>query len=256
MHLVSEEHMDFADAAFHNQFRGQNNAYEWALNTLKLCEEYNKSATIVFIGCKDTLNKNNIDGLFEIADKYNAKLRMNIYRPTEGINNITSDYIAEYENFLEILYYISEKYKILAINDEFFSSILTDTRIKSNLRNAQETSIRILPNGNITPSTYLLDDEFVVGNICDTNVLLDDKVIRKLEYFLKKTLPVECDGCKYEDTCEGGVLDRRYLWYGSQFRKDPYCLDMPNEDIRKLDISVEDFESVHDGYLPTMFFKP
>jgi sulfatase maturation enzyme AslB (radical SAM superfamily) len=80
---------------------------------------------------------------------------------------------------------------------------------------------------------------------------------RALEKIICKTIPNECKECVYCNSCEGGVYDRRYLWYGTLEHKDPYCpgaYKKVNDDI--LRISKQNFTSVHDGYLPTMFFKP
>lgn len=56
----------------------------------------------------------------------------------------------------------------------------------------------------------------------------------------------------------GGVIDRRYLWNGSLDYRDPYCFIEDKQLLSKIDginLSEEPFYSVHDGYLPTMFFK-
>ena len=58
---------------------------------MELCYKYGKSSTIVFLGSKVNINKENIDGLFNIAKDYNAILRMNMYRPTEGIDDISKE---------------------------------------------------------------------------------------------------------------------------------------------------------------------
>ena len=58
--------------------------------------------------------------------------------------------------------------------------------------------------------------------------------------------------------CKGGVIDRRYLWTGSLDSKDPYCFVDEEDLMEKIEgitLSNESFNSVHDGYLPTMFFK-
>lgn len=246
--------LDFADEQKHNSFRGQPRAYNWALNTLKLCQDTGKRATIVFLGSAVNVSKEQIDGLFSIALRYNAILRMNIYRPTDGINSFTSRFIMDYKALVDTLTYISENYKIIALNDTLFSSILTNETVADP---SGDLSIRVLADGSITPSTYLIKTEHVIGNITEPQIL--PSLWQRLEErpILGFHLPHECNGCVYSDTCGGGVFDRRMLWYGTLDRKDPYCpcvfTDHPNQ---KLAVSKENFESVHDGYLPTIFFKP
>lgn len=63
--------------------------------------------------------------------------------------------------------------------------------------------------------------------------------------------------CKYVQLCKGGVYDRRYIWNKTLIKKDPYCIYNPGgEDFNKIEITDIKFNSVHHGYLPTMFFKP
>ena len=71
-------------------------------------------------------------------------------------------------------------------------------------------------------------------------------------------MPKECKECKYSKLCKGGVIDRRYLWNGNLNSKDPYCFVDDYNLLKKIEgivLSEEKINSVHDGYLPTMFFK-
>lgn len=248
--------LDFCNPQKHNDLRGQKHAYKWAIETLEYCSDKDIEPTIVFLGCSDTLKKENIDGLFEIAKKYNSKLRMNIYRPTNGIDEISKKFIPTFEQIINILYYINDKYKILSICDPLFSSILTDSNYE--IDPSGSNSLRILGDGSITPSTYLISDEFKRLNIKNPQSL---KVIEENNIFKDITLaptPKECKECKHVNTCNGGVYDRRYLWYGDFKERDPYCpfRKSDNSTFKKVKIKKDDsFSSIHDGYLPTIFFS-
>ncbi|WP_418474587.1 hypothetical protein [Frisingicoccus sp.] len=50
-------------------------------------------------------------------------------------------------------------------------------------------------------------------------------------------------------------MDRRYLWYKDFKERDPYCFAEHPELFRHYHTHKEAFASVHDGYLPTLFFK-
>lgn len=246
--------LDFCDEAKHVEFRGQPKAYGWALDTLALCKEYNKPTTIVFLGSEKNVYPENIDGLFSIAKEYSAILRMNMYRPTEGVNEFSKDFIVSYRTFVDALKYIADKYSIISMNDALFSSFLTNKTIQDP---SGDRSIRILADGSITPSTYLIDENYIVANITEHNVLEKLEQNDSLSELIVKTIPDECKSCVYEESCAGGVYDRRYLWNGTLDKKDPYC---PGKFYAKnetpLRIAKTQFESVHDGYLPTIFFKP
>lgn len=244
--------LDFADESKHNYFRGQNNAYKWAINTLKMLKDDNKKSTIVFVGFEETLTIDNIDGLFDIANKYNAIIRLNIYRPVSSSKEINDKFTLSYDTLKNALLYINENYSVLGLNDILISSLYVD---RSNVKeNTGIDSIRILPDGSICPSTYLIDEKY--GNkysISDKSVLKNIK----FDKFEDAPIPNECNDCILKEKCRGGVYDRRILWYGTLNKRDPYCPFNNNDTLPKDKIKVlsKDRISVHDGYLPTMFFK-
>ena len=106
--------LDFANKEKHNEFRGQPLAYKWAIDTLKLCFELKKQCTIVFLGSEVNVSHDNLDSLFGIAKEYNAILRMNIFRPTEGLNEKSLKFILSRDKLLDIIYYIDSNYSILS----------------------------------------------------------------------------------------------------------------------------------------------
>lgn len=249
--------LDYANEEEHNIFRGQKKAYQWAINMLKLCHENNKRLTIVSLGSDLVVTKENMEGIFDIADKYGAMLRMNIYRPTNGINNFSKQFMLSKERLVYFLKWVNDNHEILALDDTLLSAVILGEK---NSDPSGVNSLRILPNGDITPSTYLIQDDFIIGNLKDNVDLNEIKKLKdnKLDHIVENVVPKECENCKYVSMCGGGVVDRRYLWNGSLDKKDPYCFVDDSTLMRKVEnitTSKEKFESVHDGYLPTMFFK-
>ena len=115
-------------------------------------------------------------------------------------------------------------------------------------------SIRILPDGSICPSTYLISENFRNKyNIKQDNIL--SKI--KFKEFEEAPIPEKCNDCKIKDKCRGGVYDRRMLLHKSLNERDPYCPFENNDDLSKEQFKTLKIKrvSVHDGYLPTMFFK-
>lgn len=244
--------LDFAIPEKHNFFRGQPKAYDWAINTLKMLQKDKKTATIVFVGFEETMTPENIDGLFEIAKKYDALIRLNIYRPVSDNKEINEKFILSYKTLMSTLEYINEKYKIVTLSDVLLGSIYT--REKDIKENTGIDSIRILPDGSICPSTYLITKDFRNKyNIKQENVL--SKV--KFEDFIEAPIPEKCKDCEIKNKCKGGVYDRRMLWNKTLNERDPYCPFENDDDINKKQFKTlkKKRVSVHDGYLPTMFFK-
>ena len=244
--------LDFAIPEKHNYFRGQPKAYEWAINTLNMLKNDKKKATIVFVGFEETMAKENIDGLFAIAKKYDALVRLNIYRPVSEKEEINKKFILSYNTLIEAIEYIYKNYKVVALSDSLFGNIYTKgLEIKEN---TGIDSIRILPDGSICPSTYLITENYRKDyNIKQENIL--SKI--KFDEFIDVPIPEKCKNCEIKDQCKGGVYDRRILWYGTLKERDPYCPFDNNDDINKEQFKILKKErvSVHDGYLPTMFFK-
>ena len=243
--------IDFDDKERHGQFRGQPNAYEWATNTLRLSREMGKLCTIVFVGFDESCKEKNLDGLFNLAKENDALLRMNIYRPTSKSKKVNDKFILSYDSLKNTLNYINDKYEIVSLSDTLLGNVFTgNTNIKDN---TGKSSIRILPDGTICPSTYLISEKY------RSNTNISNTVLSKLcfDEFRDVEIPKECAGCEYEHSCRGGVYDRRILWYDTFMERDPYC-PLRNKD----EIPTEKFiarkigrVSVHDDYLPTLFFK-
>ena len=243
--------LDFADREKHCSFRGQKSAYDWALQTLSILKNTGKKATIVFVGFEDTIKKDNIDGLFKIAETYDAILRLNIYRPVSENKEINKRFILKYDSLVEALEYINKKYQVLGLSDVLIGNLFSnDANIKENTGIG---SIRILPDGKICPSTYLISDKYSNQySIKEKNIL--SRI--NFEDFEGATIPKECAGCEIVFKCRGGVFDRRILWYGTLAERDPYCpkrygFPLPE---RKFSIPEHGRISVHDDYLPTLFF--
>lgn len=246
--------LDFADEQQHNHFRGQPHAHEWALETLEFCQKNQKSPTIVCLGSAVNAYPENLNGIFAIAQRFGAIVRMNLYRPTEGIDEFSSRFILPPDKLEQLLRWINEHHTILSISDALYSNLLTES---FECDPSGFDSLRILPDGDVSPSTYLIHREFIVGNIREENILRRITEEHSFQQIIYDVIPEECQACRYRETCRGGVYDRRYLWHGSLEKKDPYCRYQPGDaEWEKLTISTKPFRSVHHGYLPTMFFMP
>lgn len=244
--------LDFADAERHDELRGLRGAYKNAINMLDYCKGTDIEATLVFIGINDVLDISNLEGLFEIAYRAECKLRTNIFRPVDVQDIENNKFVAKYGVILNALKWIDESHSILYIGDPLFSSILTIDNPTSDPSGSK--SIRILSNGDITPSTYLISKGFRNRNI--KSAVLSD--INADDMGIDFKLPQDCVNCPYGKYCKGGVLDRRYLWYKTFDARDPYCPYREQNWLPEFSVKVnannQKVQSVHKDYLPTMFF--
>lgn len=247
--------LDFGDERKHCQFRGNNLAFKWALDTLEYCIKAHKKRTIVILGIEATLKISNLDHLFNIAKRTQSFVRINLYRPVNrkmGLNPPGFNVV------LKVLEFINNNHAILSLSDPLFSSIFTPNETKPDPSGIN--SIRIIPDGYICPSTYLISEEFRTSNIKDEFPFRDAYSSEVFQRIRENKFPEDCNNCSVKETCRGGVIDRRYLWYGTLNERDPYCpyryFDDVNLPMRNFKVKKDlDFSSIHDGYLPTMFFS-
>lgn len=247
--------LDYCNPERHNSFRGQPNAYKWAVDTLERFGDSGIKLTIVMLGTNETLKADNMEGLMELAEKYNSKFRINLYRPTIGINEFSKKFIPSYRTIIEALNYLGKHHTVFSIGDPLFNTILNADKNVKEVDASGDRSLRILHNGDITPSTYLITEQFRKYNILDDIKL--DKIDFGQDYcWGRNNMPEDCMKCEYRDACRGGVLDRRFLWYGTINERDPYCPFRENNYVpeTQIELSNKPFSSIHYGYLPTMFF--
>ena len=242
--------LDYGEPDRHNFSRGNPNAYNWAISTLKFCKDNNIPSTIVILGIDDTLKIENLHQIFEMAKKYDAKIRINLYRPVVESEHFSPP---KFDNIIKAIDWINENHKISCLSDPLFSSVISDSYIRNDQSGI--SSIRITQDGNIYPSTYLLFDNFIMGNIKEYDLLKQKR--QEANDFNLSLIPKSCINCENLNRCKGGTLDRRYLWYKSFEENDPYCPKRYNKPVRYRNYKIYDhnFESIHDGYLPTMFFE-
>ena len=246
--------IDFASAEHHDRRRGFTGAFEMAVGTLAYCGVHGKRATIVVLGEEESLDTTNLSRLFELARRYGAFVRINLYRhvsdrsPFQGPSPAT---------VLKALDWIIEHHAVVSVSEPVFNSIygLTTGRKANGL-----FSMRILSNGNITPSTYLITKEWVAGNIQNQVFLAEICQTAPFQRFMKGTLPQACEDCPLANTCQGGARDRRFLTWGSLAHPDNYCpqlVDSYAEHVNRPDPKVlRNNDTVHSDYLPTMIFAP
>lgn len=244
--------LDYSDEHRHNQFRGHKNAFGMANDTLAYCLERGFNTTIVIMGIDDTLQISNMEGIFDIAARYGALVRVNIYRPVNKENGLRSP---SFDTLLTLFDWVSQYHQICSLSDPLFSSVLSDSGPQRDPSGTN--SLRILPDGTVYPSTYLISPDFSLGHISDADILVRTRR-SKIVSNLTAVIPKDCLECEVVKGCGGGTIDRRILWYGTLDKPDPYCPKNFGYEpsLRKYAVNAKGFSSIHHGYLPTIFFKP
>jgi radical SAM protein with 4Fe4S-binding SPASM domain len=246
--------LDFADPERHCTLRGHDKAYEWALETIKLCRAHDIETTIVVLGIDRTLAMDNLKRIFALAAEHEAFVRINIFRPnaSQPLKPLS------YRVLQQALRYILEQHAVVSLSDRLFSAIITGQEMRDA---TGKTSLRILPNGSITPSTYLVSPDWWAAHIGQADLGDQDLSARLLRGMDEETTQVEaCQACDLQGICRGGALDRRVIWYGGLQERDPYCPTRHGETVQDWcwsdPITTLPGPQIHDGYLPTLIFSP
>lgn len=246
--------LDYGDPQKHNSIRNTLNAYDNVIETLKFCQCYGIQATIVIMGIEETIAIENLKMIFSIAQKYNAYIRINIYRPVRKTDKFKTPSL---DSIIKMLDWVADNHRIIALSDPFFSAVCTDNDFRPDPSGV--SSVRITQDGLMYPSTYLLGHEFLLGSITENNILSSISNLAISQQFIESPIPSTCKECVFVTRCRGGAVDRRCLTGHklSQVR-DPLCPGAfrEKEPLRNYNIYQGSFHSVHESYLPTLFFAP
>jgi len=249
--------LDFVQKNKHDFWRGKKGTWVRAIQAIETSLKLGLHTSIVMIGTKQTLNKNNIQGLLNIAVAYNVAFRINLYMPTTG----DYSFIPSIKSIFELFIMLNKWSSNICSSDRLFSTFIGTNKIDNDL--SQKLSCRIMPNGNVSSSTYLLKDPWVI-NTSIPNIKLNH--LEKTTPFIKYAnppIPKNCKKCSHHQKCQGGSVERRWLWYNSLEKPDPFCPefhDLKNIDITSL-ASVKYNKKwfgpkIHFDYLPTIIALP
>ncbi|MBF0604467.1 MAG: radical SAM protein [Nitrospirae bacterium] len=248
--------LDFADEKKQNNFRNNEHAYRWALDCIDMCRSKGMTTTLTMLGIDQTLTEENLEKIFAIATERGCFVRINIFRPNAGQQTP----ILSYKALKESLKWIINNHKIVSLADPLISALIGNEEKKDG---SGISSLRILPDGSVTPSTYLVSSDWKRGHILDLD-LSDQRLSDRLigHHKLNFEWPHSCDGCRVKHHCKGGAFDRRIIWHQTTDCRDPYC-PLENDDVAadwgdlQLNVHVHGSRPcIHDGYLPTLIFAP
>lgn len=248
--------IDFAQPDKHDLWRKKSGAWNRAVRAIELAKEFDFDTSIVMIGTAQTLTEENIRGMLDMSENHQVAIRINIYMPTFG----DYSFIPSLESVFLALEMLVDWGDTVCSSDKLIGSIIDNSEV--DLYTKQSRSCRILPDGSISPSTYLINFPWIINSslsdIMLTN-LSDTESFRRYRY---PPTPKACEGCSILEKCKGGSIERRLLWTRSLESPDPLC-PMINNYYKKLPVLSEEKKtkkwlgpSIHLGYLPTIVAIP
>lgn len=242
--------------AEHNQVRGVSWAFEYARRTLETCREAGVKTTIVMVGIEATLRKDNLRGLMQMARQLGCCLRVNLYRPTEG--SVLE--MPSYHCVMDAMDCLHGESDGATLSDPLFSALFASAQ--GGFVRTQSKACRILPDGTITPSTYLTQSRWRGSSILDSGDVLSAFMhSNAYQMFAQPSSPARCRSCPWIAVCQGGATDRRWLAGGSLNEPDPYCpmLHGQSERLQQRELQfapIANGPQIHTSYMPTLVFHP
>lgn len=247
--------LDFASPESHDQWRGKNGTWNRAIQSIELALESGIITSIVMIGTKQTFNEKNILNLLKISEKYNVAFRVNIYMPTFG----DFSFLPTFTSVFKAIELLSNWSSNIRSSDRLFGSIFGNNGFDSH----SNLSCRIMPDGRFTPSTYLIKDPWLIEGTIDDILLAELLNTSSYKLYSLPPIPQKCHDCSILYKCQGGSIERRWLWANSLDEPDPLC---PYFNFVTSEISSNKFNeqqrsewkgpSIHLGYLPTIVALP
>lgn len=243
--------VDFPEAAAHDAWRGKRGCWQRAIDAIRFGLDAGIRTTMVSIGTRKTLTTENLSGLFGLAEELGVPLRINLFMPTTG----DFTFVPGIDVVIDSLQLLAGRSETLRSSDPLLGSLMACYRPGEHLRD--QHSCRILPDGRVTPSTYLIEEPWVnEGSLADRH--LDDLAgTPSFARMRRGEIPEECESCELVPTCRGGSIERRWLWHRDLSRRDPFCAG--SERLRELDFGeARDWSgpTVHLDYLPTIIAIP
>lgn len=246
--------VDYANEANHNWFRDNRNSWKWAMRALDLLKEREVDCSIVACLTAKNCYQENLDGLLDLARKYDCDLRVNWFKPT-GRGKTNDDLTLSIEQVNETFRYLVETCVIKALPDPYFSATLG--------LNSREgcpcgkDSFRITPNGQVVPCVYFTKEmENVDIRENEFEEIVNSKPFRDIN---NRELSF-CNGCEYLSNCQGGCASRAFLEHGTMDAPDAFCYKvagMENNPFADLEFEYRpEGLRVHENYLCTAIFKP
>lgn len=225
--------IDFANESKHDKFRGIPGSYKKAIKAIK--EFVKVGADVEIVTCVSKLNSSEkeLKKLYNLSKKLGVHYwRINRYRPAG--RGKTNDSLKLTPNDLKRVY-------------TFFANISKSNIIPDPLFNilgkngtecpCGKTSLRIQPNGEVSPSVFLgLSGGNILNNPLST--ILNSEIFKQVRN--RDLTGTKCEFCIFKSKCKGGCAEAAYLEYGNFNMPDPLC--WYNEDW-----------NVHEKYLCTAY---
>jgi len=159
-----------------------------------------------------SINYNKLTALAQVAAEFGADFRFNIYQPVTG-----DKFNLSYEQLWEGLLAIFAHSEIVTVSEPLVNALLGLPHPTQGSP-CGKTSLRVLPNGLVSPCTYWPKVDRKLTDLYQQG----EAIFKAPSFENTRQLPKACQGCTLQETCGGGCASRRAL-RGLIDQPDEYC---------------------------------
>ncbi len=223
-------------------FRGTN-SYDQAIAAIGRCKELGVEVSVAT--CMTSLNFSNIGMMVRFSRRFDANLRVNIYKSVNQSNLALS-----YEQFWAGVDTLLREGDLISCSEPVVNVILGEKTLDGGCP-CGKSSLRVGPEGSVRPCVYWSGSD---TNLADGSFSIT-KVLASEQWRAIRAIPRFCLDCADLETCKGGCAARRALT-NSVEAPDPYCfryVDKPKPELTWHRSPMKDL--VHAGYLCTFIVR-
>jgi radical SAM protein with 4Fe4S-binding SPASM domain len=150
--------------------------------------------------------------LAAVAGSHGVDFRFNLYQPVTG-----DVFSLSYEQFWEGIIKLLERTEIITISEPLVNALIGFSR-PTNGSPCGKTSVRVLPNGLVSPCTYWSAPDRKLPDLYGQK----QAIFSAPSFQATRSVPEACQSCHLVEVCGGGCASRRFL-RGELEQPDEFC---------------------------------
>lgn len=195
--------LDSANYKEHNFIRNSSDAFDKAINAIKLLVNYNVPVSVAF--CVNNLNYKSMENFIELLISMNVRQALigEIVPNNQG-NKALFFTKEQYIEFISLANVLWEKYRNkIDVTFDTDWAFLFDDKIEHSPCSALDRDLAIMPNGDVLPCPFIRNEYYILGNILNESL---EKIwsSEKANYFRNNKFSGCNESCSYYFKCLSG----------------------------------------------------
>lgn len=212
--------LDGGTPATNDRIRGQG-VFQRAMRGLERLAAENLSLTVNSVLTRYSFAE--LDGLYEIASRFNAKLRVTRLRPSGRGQDVWGELHPTREQYRSFAAWLEEHPDVLTADSFFHLNAFGHKLAGLDMCGAATATCCICPEGEVYPCAFFQAPEFEAGNLHEHR-FKDIWRSSALFSFYRDMGGGACSGCGQYNTCHGGCPATKWFVHRSLQIRDPECV--------------------------------